>query len=269
MTDFFANLNCILKNIRKSKPVVHHITNFVTINDCANITTALGASPVMAYNKDEVMEITSLSNALVLNLGTPDASRFDAVTLSGKTANQLNIPVIIDPVGIGATSFRQNGIQQIFNEVSPSVIKGNASEIKTLAGLGISKNKVIDSAETIDTANIDAIKAFAKSMNAVVAVTGKVDVVTNGTSLIKIHRGTQMFTYISGAGCMTSSVIGAFCAVEKDTLLATACAIYAMNICGEKAAKECAGPADFKIKLVNALYALHTEEIMEEGIFFE
>ncbi|MGE4215263.1 MAG: hydroxyethylthiazole kinase [Anaerotignaceae bacterium] len=269
MTDFSAKLNCILKNIRKTKPVIHHITNFVTINDCANITTALGASPVMAYNKDEVVEITSLSNALVLNLGTPDASRYDAVTLSGKTANSLNIPVVIDPVGIGATPFRQNGIKQLFNEVSPSIVKGNASEIKTLAGLGISQNKVIDSSETIHTANIDAIKAFAHSINTVVAVTGKVDVITNGTRLIKINRGTEMFTYISGAGCMTSSVIGAFCAVEKDTFLATACAIYAMNICGEKAAKDCDGPADFKIKLINALYALHSEEVKEEGIFFE
>lgn len=269
MTDFSAKLSCILKRIRLSKPIVHHITNFVTINDCANITTALGASPVMAYNKDEVTEITALSNSLVLNLGTPDSSRFDSVTLSGKTANQLNIPVIVDPVGIGATLLRKNGIKQLFDEVSPTVIKGNASEIKTLTGLVISKNKVIDSEETLDTANIDTIKSFANGMNTVVAVTGKVDVITNGTCLVKINRGTEMFTYISGAGCITTSVIGAFCAVEKDTFLATACAIYAINICGEKAAKDCQGPADFKIKLINALYALHSEEIMEEGIFFE
>lgn len=269
MTDFSAKLSCILKNIRLSKPVVHHITNFVTINDCANITTALGASPVMAYNKGEVAEMTALSNALVLNLGTPDFSRFDTITLSGKTANQLNIPVIVDPVGIGATSFRQNGIKQLFNEVSTSVIKGNASEIKTLTGLGINNNKVIDSEESVDTANIAVIKSFAHSMNTVVAVTGKVDYITNGTHIVKINRGTEMFTYISGAGCITSSVIGAFCAVEKDSFLATACAIYAINICGEKAAKECQGPADFKIKLINALYALHNEEIMEEGILFE
>ncbi|MDD3570426.1 MAG: hydroxyethylthiazole kinase [Lachnospiraceae bacterium] len=269
MTDFSAKLSCILKNIRLSKPVVHHITNFVTINDCANITTALGASPVMAYNKDEVGEMTALSNALVLNLGTPDFSRFDTVTLSGKTANQLSIPVILDPVGIGATSFRQNGIKHLLNQVSPSVIKGKASEIKTLTGLVISKNKVIDSEESMDTANIEVIKSFALSLNAVVAITGKVDYITNGTQLIKINRGTEMFTYISGAGCITSSVIGAFCAVEKDTLLATVCAIYAVNICGEKAAKECNGPADFKIKLINALYALHSEEIMEKEIYFE
>lgn len=269
MTDFSTKLSCILKNIRLSKPVVHHITNFVTINDCANITTALGASPVMAYNKDEVAEITALSNALVLNLGTPDFSRFDTVALSGKTANGLNIPVVVDPVGIGATLLRQNGVKQLFNKVAPSVIKGNASEIKTLTGLRISKNKVIDSEETVNASNIDVIKSFARSMNAVVAVTGKVDVITNGTQLIKINRGTEMFTYISGAGCVTSSVIGAFCAVEKDTFLATACAIYAINICGEKAAKECQGPADFKIKLINALYALHSDKITEEGIFFE
>ena len=269
MTNFSEKLSCILKNIRLSKPVVHHITNFVTINDCANITTALGASPVMAYSKNEVSQMTALSNALVLNLGTPDFSRFDTVTLSGKTANRLNIPVIIDPVGIGATSFRQNGIKQLLKEVSPSVIKGNASEIKTLTGLEISKNKVIDSEERMDTANIDIINAFAHSMNTIVAVTGKVDFITNGTQLIKIHRGTEMFTYISGAGCITSSVIGAFCAVEKDTFLATACAIYAINICGEKAAKECQGPADFKMKLINSLYNLHNEEIKEEGIFFE
>lgn len=269
MTDFSARFSCILKNIRLSKPVIHHITNFVTTNDCANVTTALGASPVMAYNQDEVSEITALSNALVLNLGTPDLSRFDAVTLSGKTANKLNIPVIVDPVGIGATGFRQNGVKQLFNEVAPSVVKGNASEIKTLTGLGISKNKVIDSEESMDTSNINVIKSFAHSTNTVVAVTGKVDVITNGTQLIKINRGTEMFTYISGAGCITSSVIGAFCAVEKDTFLATACAIYAINICGEKASKECQGPADFKINLINELYTLHSEEITEEGICFE
>jgi hydroxyethylthiazole kinase len=269
MTNFSFRLNCILKKIRTTKPVIHHITNFVTINDCANITTALGASPVMAYNQDEVVEIASLSNALVLNLGTPDCSRFDVVTLSGKTANQLDIPVIVDPVGIGATQLRLNGIKKLFSEVSPSVVKGNASEIKTLAGLNIRKNNVIDSTETMDATSIDAISAFARRINAVVAVTGKVDIITDGTQLIKISRGTEMFTYISGAGCLTSSVIGAFCAVEKDTFLATACAIYAVNICGENAAEECDGPADFKIKLINELYSLYDGKIKEEGIIFE
>lgn len=269
MINLADQLHSILKNIPLLKPVVHHITNSVSINDCANITAALGASPVMAYNEKEVKEITTLSNALVLNLGTPDTSRFEAAAISGRVANQLDLPVIIDPIGVGASQLRSNGVKMLCREVMPTVIKGNAAEIKTLAGLGIRKNKVIDAAETIDSDNLHTIKAFALNMNSVVAITGKVDIVTDGTHLVKMHRGTEMFTYISGAGCMTSSVIGTFSSVEKDPFVATVCAIYAMNICGEKAAKMCDGPADFKSKLINEFFVLSQEEIKEEGVFFE
>lgn len=266
MSDFAGGIKATLLKIRQQHPVIHQITNFVTINDCANITTALGASPVMACCSEEAEDITSASQALVLNLGTPDNCRFEAAALSGKKANTHDIPIIIDPVGIGASAYRKAGVENILKEVHPSVIKGNAAEIRTLAGISNTTNKCIDSAETIES--LDTIKSLARELHTVIAVSGREDIITDGIRTARISRGTEMFTFISGAGCMTSSVIGAFLSVESDPFAAAVNAVYCVNICGEKAAAQSKGPADFRINFINVLYSLADNNIEEEGIFF-
>jgi len=269
MSTFSANLKERLLKIREMHPVIHHITNTVTINSCANVTSAMGASPIMAYTKEESNQVTALSSALVLNTGTPDNNRFVATVLSGKEANLRGIPIVLDPVGVGATDFRKDHLKKIMKEVHPSIIKGNLAEIKTLSGLTLNNNKAIDSIETVDDSTMLTLEESAKKFNCVVALTGKEDIITDSKRICRITRGTPMFTYISGAGCITSSVIGCFLAVEKDPYMAAIYALYTMSVCGEKAAAMSNGPADFYINLVNNLFNIHTNEIEEEGISFE
>lgn len=267
MNKITENINNSLLKIEQTAPVVHHITNFVTINDCANVSTALGASPVMAYSHYECAQITEVSNALVLNTGTPDKMRFKAAVLSGKCANTNGIPIILDPVGAGAVAFRQNGIFDILKNVRPSVIKGNSAEIKTLAGLSNISNKCIDSAE--NQIDMEIVKELAAELKTVIAVTGQKDIITDGLRTVSISRGTNMFTRISGAGCMASSVIGAFLSVNKEPFNAAVQAIFLVDACGENAAEISRGPADFKVNFINALYLFRNTGTDEGGIVFE
>lgn len=269
MSNFSHSLQEKLLLIREKHPVVHHITNLVTINSCANVTCALGASPIMASSKEESAQVTALSSSLVLNTGTPDENRFVALSLSAKEANQRGIPIVLDPVGIGATSFRKDNLKKLINETKVSVLKGNLAEIKTLSGLSLSHNKAIDSVEKVDFSTLDTLKNSAKKLHCVIALTGKEDIITDGTRVCRINRGTDMFTYISGAGCITSSVIGCFLAVEDDVFMATVYALYTMSVCGERGSSISVGPADFYTNLVNNLYNCHKTEIEEEGISFE
>ncbi|MCI8342752.1 MAG: hydroxyethylthiazole kinase [Firmicutes bacterium] len=267
MNEFVEKLKTNLKKIRLESPIIHHITNAVTINDCANVTASLKASPVMAYFEKEVAEITSASNALVLNFGTPDETRFKSATISGIAANKKGIPIVIDPVGVGASKFRHKSTKEMLCLVKPSIIKGNTAEIKALAGIDNKNNRCIDSSET--EIDIETLKDFSLRLNAVIAVTGKRDLITDGSRTAFIERGTPMFTHISGAGCMASSVIGTFSAVEKDFFEAAVQSLYAVNICGERAAAVSNGPADFKMNFINFLYCLEKSEIEKEGVFFE
>lgn len=269
MIDFASLLKKSLADIKNTRPVIHHITNLVTINSCANAVSALGASPVMARAKEEAAQITSLSNALVLNLGTPDSDIFQAAKLSALCANKNGIPIIMDPVGIGASSFRKDNINSLLMKIRPSVIKGNLAEIKTLSGIKLEKNKVIDSQENINEDVFELAKSTAKKFNCIIAITGKEDIITDGKNLCKIKRGTEIFTCISGAGCITSSVIGTFLSVEKNPFLASSYGIYVMNICGEKAALEAKGSGSFYVNLIDNLFNINKINIAEEGIFFE
>ena len=255
--------------IRQTRPIVHHITNLVTINSCANITTAIGASPVMASAKEEAGQITASSSALVLNTGTPDHNRIITTVLSGKSANANNIPIILDPVGVGATDFRLEHLKKLIHEVQPSIIKGNLAELKTLSGISLKINGLIDSVDKEDASTLDTLKELSKRLNCVIALTGKEDLITDGKRVCRIKRGTDMFTFISGAGCITSSVMGAFAAVEKDMFIVAVCALYTMAICGEKSAKVSNGPGDFYPNLLNYVFNLHNCDIDEEGVLFE
>lgn len=272
MSDFFEGFLGELKQIKIKRPMVHHITNFVTMQDCANMTAAVGASPVMAFDKAESAEITFLSDALVLNLGTPSTEKFEAMILSGKKANQWGKPIVIDPVGIGAASFRKEGLNYILGSVKPSIIKGNASEMKALAGLTLKKNCGVDSSEQVDGDFHQIMKKMALRFQCVIAVTGRTDYVTDGKRALLIDRGTDMLGQISGSGCMTASLIGVFCGVMSDYYLAAIYGILTMNIAGEKAEKQLKpleGTGSFKVKLFDMVtnMALFQKSELKGGRF--
>lgn len=273
MNNFFETFKRDLKLIKEKNPMVHHITNFVTMQDCANICVALGASPVMAFYSDEVSEITAVSNSVVLNTGTPDHERIKSVIISGKEAEKKGVPIILDPVGVGATNFRRESIKTVLQNIKPSIIKGNSAEIKVLSGCMPKLNKGVDSVENFDENDKITAKILAKNTGSVIAVTGTEDYITDGEREITITRGSKFLKTISGSGCMTSTLTGGFAAVEKDMLLACAFGILTMDLCGETAEKlllDNEGPGMFKVRLFDAVYNMaNTHYDFREGIHFE
>lgn len=273
MNDFFETFKKDLKLIKEKNPMVHHITNFVTMQDCANICVALGASPVMAFYSGEVSEITAVSNSVVLNTGTPDNERIKSVIISGKEAEKKGIPIILDPVGVGATNFRRESIKTVLQNIKPSIIKGNSAEIKVLSGCMPKLNKGVDSVENFDENDKFTAKILAKNTGSVIAVTGTEDYITDGEREITITRGSKFLKTISGSGCMTSTLTGGFAAVEKDMFLACAFGILTMDLCGETAEKlllDNEGAGMFKVRLFDAVYNMaNTHYDFREGIHFE
>ncbi|MGY4686193.1 hydroxyethylthiazole kinase [Petrotoga halophila] len=257
-------VNNILDTVKVKKPLIHHITNMVTINDCANVTLAVGGLPVMAHAIEEVEEMVSNSQALVLNIGTLTLEQVKAMIKAGKKANSLNIPVIFDPVGAGATKIRTDASKKILDEVQISVIKGNKAEIGILTGSG-GKIRGVE-AESNDE-NIESYKNFAKEYHCIVAASGATDIVSDGNTVYKVDNGHSMLGTISGTGCMLTSVIANFCAVEIDYLQATVSAMVAFGLAGELAASrsEVKGPASFKEAFFDEIYNL-TDEKLSRGI---
>ena len=234
-------LNKTFMNVRKLSPLVHCITNYVTVNDCANILLACGASPIMSDDVLEVEEITSICGALYINIGTLNQSTIPAMFLAGKKANQLEHPVILDPVGAGASTLRTETAQKLISEINFTVIRGNISEIKTLAeGSGTTKGVDADIADTVTEENLTTAiafaKAFAKKSAAVIVITGAIDIVADDTSAYLIRNGHPMMSCITGSGCMLTALIGAYLAANPgNALKATAAAICTMGLCGELA----------------------------------
>lgn len=231
----------IVKNVKEKKPLVHHITNYVTVNDCANIVLACGASPIMADDEAEVEEIASICDSLVINIGTLNVKTIESMIKAGKTANKLGRPVILDPVGAGASALRTNTVFRLLNEVKFSVIRGNISEIKTIA-LGNGYTKGVDAADAdLMTWNyrettVSLANSVSEKTGAVVVVTGETDIVANQTETFCIKNGHEMMSRITGSGCMLTSVIGAYCGANRMRILQSAvAAVAAMGICGELA----------------------------------
>lgn len=242
-----------LQKIRKVSPLVHHITNWVTIADCANIVKVFGGSPVMAHAPEETSEMASISDAVVLNIGTLNNSTVEAMKQAIKAANKKNIPVIIDAVGVGATRYRNKKIQELLQH-KVAVIKGNASEIASTAGINVT-TKGVDTGEVLG--NIVNIAAtFAREKECVVVVTGKEDICTNGAEIIKVKNGSSMMAQIVGTGCMAGSVIGTFCAVEKNYFFAVIAGLVCFEIAGEIADKTSEGPGTFKTKMFDKITTL-------------
>lgn len=233
--------NKILNNVTKTNPLVHCITNYVTVNDCANILLAASSSPVMADDENEVEDITSISKALVINLGTLNTRTINSMIKAGKKANELNHPVILDPVGVGASSFRTSTALTLLREVKFSVIRGNISEIKTLLhntnttkGVDANEDDAITSSNVDDAVNI--AKALSTKFNTIIAISGPIDVITDGTKTYLVKNGHKLMSKVTGTGCMSTAIIGGFCGANYDNLLeATVTAVCAMGLCGELA----------------------------------
>jgi hydroxyethylthiazole kinase len=244
-----------LETLRTNSPLIQHITNAVTINDCANITLALGGSPVMADAFDEAAEMVGFAGALVINMGTLHPDSVSSMIDAGLRAKERGVPVVFDPVGAGATGFRRQTALDIVKRVKPDIIKGNAAEIRFLAGEASNQRGV----DSLDSDAEQAAVSLARQTGSVVAATGPVDAITDGKVLLRVTGGTPMLGRITGTGCMTASLVGCFAAVESDRLTAAALGILAMNLAGETAEKALTGiqgTGHFRVHLVDAVSRL-------------
>jgi hydroxyethylthiazole kinase len=244
-----------LAAIRERKPLIHQITNYVVMNETANATLALGALPVMAHAREEVEEMASLAGALVLNIGTLSSPWLESMLLAGEAANQAGAPVVLDPVGAGATTFRTETAKRILDEVEIGVVRGNAAEVATLAG----REAEIRGVESIGVSGTGAELAIAAAgdLGCVVSVTGPVDHVSDGERVVAIANGHELLGTVSGTGCMSTAMTGSFLSVAADRPLeAAAEALVAFGVAGEDAAKDAKGPGTFHANLYDALYNL-------------
>ena len=250
-----------LRRLRERRPLVHNITNYVVMNYTANALLACGASPVMAHAAEEVEEMVSLAGALVLNIGTLSPLWVEAMLKAGKRANALHVPVILDPVGAGATRLRTDSARRLIEAVSIQVIRGNASEILSLAGeKSGSRTKGVDSIHTVDQVTETAI-VLAKELRTTLAITGAVDLITDGERICRVLNGHEMMSYVTGTGCTATVIIGAFLAVCPDSLEAATIGLSYFGLAGEKAAAKVSGPGSFQIALLDALYGMKAEDL--------
>ncbi|MDO9324548.1 MAG: hydroxyethylthiazole kinase [Methanoregula sp.] len=250
----------LFRQVRKNHPLVHHITNYVTVNDCANITICAGGAPIMADAIEEVAEMTGIVGALVLNIGTLNHVQIESMIAAGRKANEKKIPIILDPVGAGATRFRTETARRLLDELEITILKGNAGEIGVLAGAD-GKVRGVDSAGlTGDPVTI--AQAFAAHAGLTVVVSGATDIVTDGKRVLLVENGHPMMGGISGTGCMAASVTGAFAAESDDSVLAAAAALAAFGIAGERAAASARGPYSFKVALFDELSLLTPAEFI-------
>ncbi|WP_108142281.1 hydroxyethylthiazole kinase [Halanaerobium saccharolyticum] len=240
------------------KPLIHHITNNVTINDCANITLNWGALPVMAPAVEESAQMVENASALVLNLGTISSRQLDSMLKAGKKANQLGIPVILDPVGVGATEFRTEAAQKILAEIKIDLLKGNQGEISFLAGKAAEIKGVESVGEYAEIAM--SAEQLARKLGAVVVVSSEIDLISDGSQLVEIKNGHSLMGEVVGTGCMLGSTLGVFAAAAKESKLslfaAARTAVYYYSLAGEKAAEVEKTPAKFKREFMDTIYQL-------------
>jgi len=248
-----------LDKVKQAKPLVHHLTNWVTIYDCANITRSFGALPVMAHAKEESGDMAKIASALVLNIGTLTPELIDSMIVAGKSANEKGIPVVLDAVGVGATRLRDEKASLLLAELKIDIIKGNASEVAKLAGEDV-RTKGVE-ATAVEADLIELAQKLAKEKDAVVVITGKEDIISDGTSTYTCGNGHDMMGSIVGTGCMVASVIGAFAAVDNDYADAAKNALVCFGIAGELAAEESKGPGSYKENFYDEVYNLNAEKI--------
>lgn len=254
--EFYKEFGQIVTRIQEQKPLIHHLTNYVTAGDCANIAICFGASPVMADEISEMEEITGSADALVLNLGTINATKFLSMQKAQSAAHKKHIPIILDPVGVMASKMRHDAAQLLLKS-GVSILRGNYDEVKTLF-LGQSCGKGVDSnSKALDSGTL--AQSVAAKYNCVCVITGVIDALSDGEQTIFIENGHQFLTKVTGAGCMSTTLIACAAAVWENKLLAAACGLMTMNFAAEEAASvlhNSAGPGSFKVRLFDAVYNL-------------
>ena len=258
------HLELLLKKIREEKPLVHNITNYVVMNFTANTLLAMGASPVMAHAAEEVKEMTGLAKSLVLNIGTLSNAWMDSMFLAGRKANSIGVPVVFDPVGSGATRFRTLYARKLVKQVNVAVVRGNASEILSLASEETS-TKGVDSAHRVEDAEQFA-REIAKDINSVVAVTGPVDFITDGSRSVRCRNGHPLMGHVTGTGCAATAAIATFAAVTKDPLEAASAGLAFFGLAGEMAAKKAKSPGSFAVALIDALYEITPGQFRKKAL---
>ncbi len=259
-----------LTRVRETHPLIHNITNYVTVNDVANVLLASGGSPIMADDPDDAREITAICGGLCINIGTLNARTIPAMHAAGARAAELGHPIVLDPVGAGASSLRTNTAYELMDKVPFTVIRGNISEIKTLAqGEGTTRGVDADVADTVTPDTLDEAVAFAKAFaartGAVIAITGAIDIVADDTRAFCITNGTPIMSSITGSGCQLSALIAAYVtACPSSPLEACAAAVCAMGLAGEQAQArmgEKDGNASFRTYLIDAIYTMTADEL--------
>jgi len=255
-----------LAKLRLTKPLIHNITNYVVMNYTANALLAMGAQPVMAHAENEVRDMVKLARCLVINIGTLSDHWIRAMKAAGEEANSLDIPIILDPVGSGATPLRTETARMLAHDLKLAVIRGNASEILSLAG-DEAQTRGVDSVHSVEHASRVAFN-LAQRFKTIVAVTGKVDLITDGDTSCRIHNGHPLMGRVTGTGCTATAAIAAFCAVNRNYLEAASFALGYFGLAGECAAESSIMPGSYGIALLDQLYAI-TPEILQSGIKIE
>ena len=251
-----------LEAIRAQRPLVHHITNFVVMNDTANVTLQVGALPVMAHAREEVGEMVAMAGALVLNIGTLTPDWVESMLAAGRRANELGVPVVLDPVGAGATALRTESARRLLATLRVRVVRGNAGEIGALYGTG----GVVKGVESMGGVEdpLRLAQEAARAWGTVVAITGKRDIVADGRRALGVDNGHPYLTTLTGTGCMSTTMVAAFAAVEPDGLVAAAAGLACFGLAAERAAEQARGPGSFKAALLDALYHLQPADL-EQG----
>jgi hydroxyethylthiazole kinase len=266
MNKYMEETASLIGEVRKKKPLIHNITNYVTVNDCANVVLAIGASPIMADDIGEAADITSISSALVINMGTLNQRTIASMLSSGEKANEMGIPVVFDPVGAGASALRNETAKTILGKVKVSVLRGNLSEISYIAGFNATTKGVDASESDIQTNDgIAVAKAVAAKLGCVVAITGETDIISDGERVITISNGHKMLSNVTGTGCMTTALVGSFCGAAEDYLIATAAGVAAMGISGEVAWERAGdkGTGSYHIAIIDAISQLNENTYKE------
>jgi len=253
----------LLEKVRSEKPLVHNITNYVVMNFTANALLAMGASPVMAHAFNEVEEMVSLASALVINIGTLSEKWIESMLTAGKRANALGVPIILDPVGSGATSLRTDTFRSLVTKLKLSIVRGNGSEILSIASDSVT-TKGVETSHPADEALATA-KKVAEEIDSVVAVTGEVDLITDGKKTIRCYNGHPLLASVTGTGCAATTTIAAFSAVTADPLEAAATGLAFFGLAGELAGARAKSPGSFMTLLLDALYEITPEQFQAKA----
>ena len=250
-----------IARIREQAPLVHNITNYVVMNTTANALLALGASPVMAHAEEEVEEMTGIAGVLVINIGTLSRSWVAAMFKAAGRARDLGIPLVIDPVGVGATAYRTKTARDLIAYVTPLIVRGNASEIMALATQGV-KTKGVDSADP-SAAALEAARRLNGETGCTVCISGEVDYIVDDNGVIQVENGHPMMPRVTGLGCTATALCGAFAAVNRSFSAAAVGAMAVMGIAGEIAAGSSEGPGSLQVAFLDTLYRLSEEDLKE------